>query len=601
VSHAWEFDLAAVSTYSYLNYSQRGSNGFFGAFNQDNSVGTTQSLPYLPLPVFAGFPNYQSPTPGAYAPINGWLGGQVNDLVSGSNASKSSTSASFFPTLRANQAIKMGGVYRAGNVDTGTFPGATVSFATGEWLQFWTTLELPWGILSFGKRSFGFGTGLQYDSGDRTEEYIALVADYGPMQFGFGLYPWRDQAQYNAGFGIGNLGNAPRADLESPYWNRYDGNNVPMVNLFGFIDYVSGPLNIGIGTAYFSYEAGPEAMLASSDQLGGNWARFSQAPTSIRNSEGWIFAKYMNGRFFVNAEADWIYRTARWQRSNNGNFNQPRGFYPSPTNGAGSFFKPQYTESWRYMVEFGVMCGPMKVSFLQSRVPGPDRRHGVLIDRQPVLVDLYRPNDNRVIYSPDYGNASLMRPYSIIMSSDYGAGLGARNRGNDGYMVDASIFAGRADMALAANLNIFGSFFYAQRVSNGQGWGHIRPLISPIQNDLGGHAENVQVYYGDGLGNRTITTQSGVPGTVYDNASPAIPDNSLGWEIDLGIDWKLLEWATLSMYAGYWQPGKWFNFACIDRRVPSWNTPSSANNWGINPDRTIDPVVAFTSSMSVNF
>ena len=163
LTQAYEFNLAASSTYSYLNFSQRGSNGFFGPFNQDNSSGTTTALSYPPNTA------YQSPVAGAYAPINGWLGTQVNDLVSGSNASKSSTSVSFFPVLKANQAIRIGGVYRAGNVDTGTFPGATVSFANGEWLQFWTTLELPWGILSFGKRSFGFGTGLQYDSGDRTD------------------------------------------------------------------------------------------------------------------------------------------------------------------------------------------------------------------------------------------------------------------------------------------------------------------------------------------------------------------------------------------------------------------------------------------------
>ena len=172
--------------------------------------------------------------------------------------------------------------------------------------------------------------------------------------------------------------------------------------------------------------------------------------------------------------------------------------------------------------------------------------------------------------------------------------LGAKNRGNEGYMVDASVFAGRVDMALAANLNIYGSFFYAQRVSHGQGWGHIRPLITVGQNDTTGRAENVQVYYG-GSPTQFVTD------TIYNNPSPAIPDNSLGWEINLGIDWKLLESATLSMYAGYWQPGKWFNFACIDRRVPGWDVPSSANNWGINPDRTIDPVVAFTSSISVNF
>jgi len=51
-------------------------------------------------------------------------------------------------------------------------------------------------------------------------------------------------------------------------------------------------------------------------------------------------------------------------------------------------------------------------------------------------------------------------------------------------------------------------------------------------------------------------------------ASPNIPDRSLGYEIDTGFDWRLLEKWQIGMVFGYWQPGKWFNYACIDRSVP---------------------------------
>jgi len=40
----------------------------------------------------------------------------------------------------------------------------------------------------------------------------------------------------------------------------------------------------------------------------------------------------------------------------------------------------------------------------------------------------------------------------------------------------------------------------------------------------------------------------------------------------------------------YWQPGRWFNYGCIDKSVPDWAAPSSLNNWGVKADRFIDPI-----------
>ena len=83
--------------------------------------------------------------------------------------------------------------------------------------------------------------------------------------------------------------------------------------------------------------------------------------------------------------------------------------------------------------------------------------------------------------------------------------------------------------------------------------------------------------------------------------SPNIPDRALGWEVDAGFDWKLLEGLTSSLVLAYWTPGKWFNYACIDRAVPVWNVPVAANNFGVRPNKTIDPIFGGAVNMVFSF
>jgi hypothetical protein len=82
-------------------------------------------------------------------------------------------------------------------------------------------------------------------------------------------------------------------------------------------------------------------------------------------------------------------------------------------------------------------------------------------------------------------------------------------------------------------------------------------------------------------------------------ASPNIPDSALGYEIDAGLDWKLLEGWTVSVTAAYWQPGKWFSYACIDRSVSAWETGTTGNFFGTRPSRSVDPVIG--GQFSLNF
>ncbi len=213
-----------------------------------------------------------------------------------------------------------------------------------------------------------------------------------------------------------------------------------------------------------------------------------------------------------------------------------------------------------------------------------------LIDRQPVFVDLYRPNT--IYFSRDYGNTTVFKPYSLLLSTNYGSGLGAtstaptsgpvRGRGGDGYIVDARVYAARFDYATAANLNFFSSFLYATRVSHGYGWGYITPKGTAADLTISG-----AVGY--------------LPTGTFAAPTPAIPDDGLGWEVTSGVDWNLLESWMLNITCAYWQPGKWFNFACIDKAVPGWDTPPVAYPFGVSPDRSIDGIFGIMTTLAINF
>ena len=179
------------------------------------------------------------------------------------------------------------------------------------------------------------------------------------------------------------------------------------------------------------------------------------------------------------------------------------------------------------MAELGAIVGPGKLSILYAYIPGPDRRHGVLIDRQPVLVDLFSPNMDTVIFHPQHSNATVFRAYSILLGAGYGAGLLAQQPSPIpttplGYMADASILAARLDYAAASNLNLFTSFLYANRASqSGWGWGSMGPWSLPTTPNTF---------------NRVVQSQRN-----FTAPFPSIPDSSLGWEVNAGFDWNLLD------------------------------------------------------------
>ncbi len=421
-SSAWEFSLEGEYVWKNRFVQQLGSRGFFGRYDLDNSS-----------------------TPGNFASINGWAGGKLEDLVSSSGAAEQRMEVNALPEFRINPAMRLRGEYRIGqfldpvasSYVNSTSPGVQVAISEGQWTMWWFSAQTPWGMVVVGKRPFDFGCGLQYNGAeDLTSESLLLVAPTGPFRIGVGFYPWRRQPdnpfrqdQPNNSFPL-----PPDDPRVNPYYNLGDLNALLAVSPQVFLTYGSGPLSLGIVAEYFSYHRGPESQRLQV-------ARAAFPASDVVSTDGGVFLKYNNGRFFFNAELDWINKITRFHRSLNGTFFGA----PDRTDGRGSLFAPGYIEAWRWMAETGVMVGPAKASFIYAWLPGPDRRNGVLIDRQP--------------YFYGFGNYGLFAPYSLLMCFYYGAGLGLFNLNTDGFMNDASIFAVRLDYAVASNLNMFAKFF----------------------------------------------------------------------------------------------------------------------------------------------
>jgi hypothetical protein len=228
---------------------------------------------------------------------------------------------------------------------------------------------------------------------------------------------------------------------------------------------------------------------------------------------------------------------------------------------------------------------------------------GISNINQGTLNDATNPTTGGLVQSNSAGNTSVYRPYSYLMVYAYGLGTHINGDTGNGYVEDASCFAGRLDYAVASNLNLYGSFFWADRVGNAYGWGFLRPATLGAQP--GAVLTTATLTAGPTLTSTSATLPfaaafpavngiaSGYVGPLAAGAqtnAPTIPDNNLGWEFDGGFDWKLLEGLTLNTTFAFWQPGRWFSYACIDKVVPNWNTPTFGNNWGTDPSRTISPI-----------
>lgn len=571
---AWEFSLSGSLMWTYETYSQQGRAGFFGPYDVDASA--------------------TSATNGA-ANLNLWNGisRAFNvQMASGSDVAVSYLQGDFWPTVKINPALDIrgrlrvagsGGSYNYSGGDSYQYrtwqnPGTENNMGIG-WPLLWGTARTPWGSVIYGKRPMVFGTGLQYDGDSNiTSESLLLKADYGPLTIGIGFYPYRQAPDNSISLRSSySTGTQPNIFVSSStishnqYYNVGDKSGIRKQDFCGSVVYSSGNLEIGVYEAYFTYHIGPESVLQG-------WYGLSNILYLARNTEinhGTLYTKYSNGKIFLNAEAAWLFDTTKFDSSHS----------------------PTYVEQWRYMTELGVMSGPARLSCLFAYSPGLDRRNGSYIDKQPAGF-LRLPE-----LTKELAGITLWRQYAYLLPYVYGSGLAGyrqevfdapgyhaefidyrTNQGlnQEGSMLDALVLAARLDYAIASNLNFFGSFFWADRTSRSYPWGFIQPQYFDYNQQNPSYSGNVRVNFD------------------ANPTSPSIPDTSLGYEVDLGLAWKLLENWKVEAVVCRWQPGKWFSYACIDKST-TWRTPTSSNNFGTNPGRTIDAIMAVRVDLTSSF
>jgi hypothetical protein len=149
-----------------------------------------------------------------------------------------------------------------------------------------------------------------------------------------------------------------------------------------------------------------------------------------------------------------------------------------------------------------------------------------------------------------------------------------------GMMTDAHCFAGRLDYAVAANLNLWGSYIWAHRL------------------------ERAGTYFGQYQSSGSLASGS-IPnltdfyiraGRSFGTGNDYVSDGFLGWEMNYGLEWKMLEGLTLSTRYSYWRPGAWFREAYQSVVLIPGGT---AVTTGVLETR--DPIQAFQGSILISF
>ena len=619
---AWEFSMDGTYTWLYEYRTQMGTAGFFGQYDQANDDGNTTFGVggFAPYNFYVGGFHKVAGTGSSTFTTGGVLTGQPlpyaaayggqgtslaggESIVSGSDANWQVINMSTNMQIRINQAVRIRGNYFIGSWNSPNYsasPGVMVSsgmldqdsagvqrsFSPGYWRTLWLSAQLPWGELAIGKRPSSFGMGLSYDGADnRHSDSLSLTTFYGPFRIGMSTYVAR-RGTFSDDY----------ANVSGWYNERPDKNNTRAFDVsVPSVTYRSGPIDAGFVLNWVFRHRGREGYIGTPADRGlpGDATHSPASGVDTGTQYGAVYFKYNNGRFFFNAEYDY---TRESSRSN----------YPSGAVARVSAINPADTIHDSGAVELGALCGPAKIALIGAWFTGDDYRGGTLNGTNRML------KVTTGLQSDVYSNTSVFRPYSYLMVYGYGLGTSfARDTGN-GFVQDATFYGGRLDYAAAANLNLFGSFAWAERFSNsGFMWGCLRPATN---NGLNGTRSvlTAATTAAPGLGGLTPTVELPYAGQVaLNNYSPSgasriptIPDGALGYEFDAGFDWKLLEGLTARCTMGYWVPGKWFSYACADKSVASWGNwagGSWANNFRTSPGKSIDPVFGMEFKLEGNF
>ncbi len=429
--------------------------------------------------------------------------------ASGSDAHMDEQRATFFPSFMINPAVSFHSVmtiggyrnkyaqsangvgippferYYTDRTSLNAFDTAAI-LSVEQWKVLW---HLPWGTLSLGMKDFPIGTGATLAKNTRASAFFISVP-YGPFTFLPGI--WTSRTRFSEGWNTGPDG----AKKNTSY---------PSLGIM----YRSGAIEFGWLGAWRIYSA--NAYESPFFRTVGDTTE--KAPFDDYTDLEVLYMKYSNGRFFFNAEY--------------GMLNVDRRLV-----GRG----PSYSICRHFFVELGAMAGPTKISLMGAGTTGfAHNNPNKTITCVPMSINYQalQPFESLMFNAYAGGNNGGWTSLSIPLTSD-----------ENGQMADAFGFGARLDYAVAANLNVWGSYLWAHRTE---------------QNGTlaGGTAST------GGVGNTTAAAAQAWKqlNTGFAGLNPYVDNGFIGWEVDLGVDWKILENTVMTFRWAYWQPGEWFDQA----------------------------------------
>lgn len=432
--------------------------------------------------------------------------------------------------------------------------------------ELYTQIQLPVGVVTAGRKNRPFGIGWSgFDTKGTALSGVTLSTKEGPVTTGFTIMlpssgEWSDPNDSR------NTNNTPLTVASA-----LDKNETRAWDSIITMSYSNGGLDVGglvRANIYRNIHALPQGPGTLRDDQTNAWPR--RFLLAYRNPQtdgadeilipvygdaslitGTLYGKWTNGRTFLNAEyaQQWLNVTRQGGR---------------PITG--------HPQSW--MLELGAFAGPAKITLAHHYRSGHDRQGGIL-DVASTTGANGRGGRNGTTQVGDTwhewisfsGSPTPMKPYAYLLPM-YGGGNNAYDPCGLPTFTDWGSYAARFDYAAASNLNLWASYAYARRSSNtGSWWGQ----------------------YTGGIDTQATRLQS----------TPNVPNNSLGEEIGIGAEWKLLENVTWNTRAAYWKPGPWFKHAYTDYSTIVNDQYGAGVR--INPDRKIDPIFGIQTGIDVQF
>jgi len=566
---AWEFSMKGENVIRYRYWGRTGNQDIFGWMDSDVYLGVNHLVTH--------------PSPNRDNVPTSSFGVLAGENRFGADMNFTDMRVTLFPKIAVNDAIGVEGsvnftslgLHEGGRpLGNWATPGEVNQLAvpisnrpaaidvpnTMVTVQWWTVrFRLPIFTLVFGYRPSALAMGLWKNPCQRSSSSISMVASYGPVTMGITPYLGRTATNWNQ---------YPRDSGTNATYRKDDDRNY-LGGVYGDLEYRNGPLIIYVSsTAYKDNSSQP--VNARNASTGVPTALIPVVtPIPDRLVYELTFAlKYFNGRYFFNAEVD--------------NYAHYRsGLGATQLIGGVRYQRLESdVKAWVYGVEAGALIGPAKVAFSYVRSTGDD------------------PNTRKDDEDSARGSTGLnncaMRYWAFLMYHLYGTGTNW-NAAGDGQPTNLHHVGGRLDYAVASNLNVY--------IVNSWAW-----RDQPNAFVLGGDSSHTVARFT----NDTIARQKGIPGF-----GPPIPGlqavsdhaRDVGWEIDCGMTWKILENLTWNTVFAIWKPGSWWSYAYpntaeIYRRnggvvpqAPALDRIGATSNAG----RSIDPLFALQSEFAVEF